>query len=82
MRGDAGKLHVDCLVRAGDGQRLHGVHEFRVVRHQPVGAARQFRTGQTTEVLALPGETDAFERVVGAFIPSYASASVSYHFGK
>ncbi len=37
-------------------------------------------TGQTTEVLALPGESDATERVVGVFIPSYATVSLSYHF--
>jgi len=39
-------------------------------------------SGQTTEVLALPGEEEAFERVVGVRIPSYASASFSYHFGR
>jgi len=39
-------------------------------------------TGQTTEVLALPGEGDPFERVVGVYIPSYATASFSYHFGR
>ena len=39
-------------------------------------------TGQTTEVLALPGESDASERAVGVYLPSYATASVSYHFGK
>jgi hypothetical protein len=37
-------------------------------------------SGQTTEVLALPGEADATERVVGVFIPSYATVSLSYHF--
>ncbi len=39
-------------------------------------------TGQTTEVLALPQEGDAFERVTGVYIPSYASVSFSYHFGR
>ena len=39
-------------------------------------------TGQTTEVLALPGEGEPFERVVGVYIPSYASASFSYRFGR
>jgi hypothetical protein len=41
-------------------------------------------TGQTTEVLALPlpGEGDPFERVVGVYIPSYATLSFSYHFGR
>jgi hypothetical protein len=39
-------------------------------------------SGQTTEVLALPGEDEAFERVVGVRIPSYASVSFSYRFGR
>ena len=39
-------------------------------------------SGQTTEVLALPGEGEPFERVVGVYIPSYATASVSYRFGR
>ena len=39
-------------------------------------------TGQTTEVLALPGEGEPFERVVGVYIPSYATLSFSYHFGR
>ena len=38
-------------------------------------------SGQTTEVLALHGEGEPFERVVGVSIPSYATASFSYHFG-
>jgi hypothetical protein len=37
-------------------------------------------TGQTTEVLALPGETDAFERLVGVRTPSYAGVSLAFHF--
>jgi hypothetical protein len=39
-------------------------------------------TGQTTEVLALPGEADAFERAVGVYIPSYATLSFSYRLGR
>jgi len=39
-------------------------------------------TGQTTEVLALPGEGDPFERVVGVRLPSYAAVSVSYRLGR
>lgn len=39
-------------------------------------------TGQTTEVLALPDEGEPFERVVGVRIPSYATASFSYRFGR
>ncbi|MBV8844082.1 MAG: TonB-dependent receptor [Bryobacterales bacterium] len=37
-------------------------------------------TGQTTEILALPGESDPFERVVGVYLPSYATVSAAYHF--
>ena len=37
-------------------------------------------TGQTTEVLALPGESQPFERVVGVYLPSYATVSIGYRF--
>ena len=37
-------------------------------------------TGQTTEVLALPGEFAPFERVVGLRLPSYVSLSYTYRF--
>ena len=37
-------------------------------------------TGQTTEVLALPGEANPFERVTGVYLPSYFSLSYTYHF--
>ncbi len=39
-------------------------------------------TGQTTEVLALPGETEAFERVTGIYIPSYATVSLTWRLGR
>ncbi len=39
-------------------------------------------TGQTTEVLALPGEGEPFERVAGVYIPSYVTASFRYRFGR
>ncbi len=39
-------------------------------------------TGQTTEVLALPSESEAVERMVGVYLPSYATASFSYRFGR
>jgi hypothetical protein len=39
-------------------------------------------TGQTTEVLALPGEGDPFERVTGVYLPSHATLSFSYRFGR
>jgi hypothetical protein len=37
-------------------------------------------TGQTTEVVALPGEAEPFERVVGVYLPSYVTASYTYRF--
>lgn len=37
-------------------------------------------TGQSTEVLALPGETAPFERIVGVRLPSYVSISWSYRY--
>ena len=37
-------------------------------------------TGQTTETLALPGDPNPFERIVGVRIPSSISGSVSYRF--
>ncbi len=62
-----------ALVRSfANGKVQAGVH-FQI--------ARGF-TGQTTEVLALPGEGEPFERVVGVYIPSYASMSATYHFGR
>lgn len=39
-------------------------------------------TGQTTEVLALSGEGEPFERAAGVRLPSYATLSISYRFGK
>jgi Carboxypeptidase regulatory-like domain len=39
-------------------------------------------TGQTTEVLALPGESEAFERVTGVYTPSYATVSLTWRFGR
>jgi hypothetical protein len=36
--------------------------------------------GQTTEVLALPGEFAPLERVVGVRLPSYVSLSYTYRF--
>ena len=72
--------------------RQRSVREFRgaVVRGFRGGKIQtgihfQIASGyaaQTTEVLALPGEGDAFERVVGVYIPSYATLSFSYRFGR
>ncbi len=62
-----------ALVRSFYNDRLEaGVH-FQIAR----GYA-----GQTTESLALPGESEAFERVVGVYLPSYASVSLTWHLGR
>ncbi len=37
-------------------------------------------TGQTTETLALPNESEPFERVVGVPVKSYVSLSFTYRF--
>ena len=76
----------------GDGFNSVSVREFRgaLVRefcNRRLTAGVHFQiasgyTGQTTEVLALPGEGDPFERVTGVFIPSYATVSLSYRFGR
>ena len=76
----------------GDGFVSIPVREFRaaLVRSFQNGtfqAGLHFQiasgyTGQTTEVLALPAEGDPFERVVGVHIPSYATASFNYRFGR
>ncbi len=62
-----------ALVRSFQGGRIQAGIHFQIASGY---------TGQTTEVLALPGESDSFERVVGVYIPSYATASFSYRFGR
>jgi hypothetical protein len=37
-------------------------------------------TGQTREVLGLPDDSGPFERIVGVYLPSYATISLSYRF--
>lgn len=76
----------------GDGFVSVPVREYRAALMRPfmngkldAGLHLQLASGysgQTTEVLALPGEEEAFERVVGVRIPSYASVSFSYRFGR
>jgi hypothetical protein len=62
-----------ALVRSFQGGKIQvGVH-FQIASGY---------TGQTTEVLALPAEGAPLERVVGVYLPSYATASFSYHFGR
>ncbi len=62
-----------ALMRSFQGGRFQAGIHFQIAAGY---------TGQTTEVLALPGESDSFERVVGVYIPSYAAASFSYRFGR
>ena len=74
----------------GDGFVSVPVREFRAAllrqfRNGRMAAGINFAvaggyTGQTTEVLALPGEVQPFERVVGVYLPSYVTASYTYRF--
>jgi hypothetical protein len=76
----------------GDGFVSVPVREFRGAlmrsfRNGRVQAGIHFQlasgyTGQTTEMLALPGEGEPFERVVGVYIPSYATATLRYRLGR
>jgi hypothetical protein len=76
----------------GDGFVSVPVREFRAALMRNFGGGKiqagiHFQiasdySGQTTEVLALPGDGEPFERVTGVYIPSYATLSVSYHFGR
>ena len=74
----------------GDGFTAGAVHEFRGALMRPffkglLDAGVNFQiargyTGQTTEVLALAGDRDSFERVAGVRVTSYAAASATLHF--
>ena len=74
----------------GDGFVSVPVREFRGAllrrfRNGSMSAGINFMiasgyTGQTTEVLALPGDAEPFERVVGVYLPSYVTASYTYRF--
>jgi hypothetical protein len=76
----------------GDGFTSVPVREFRCALARSfddgkIQAGLHFQlasgySGQTTEVLALPGESAPFERTTGVYIPSYASVSATYHFGR
>ncbi|MGH9620530.1 MAG: hypothetical protein ACRD45_12625 [Bryobacteraceae bacterium] len=37
-------------------------------------------TGQTTEILAVDGQSAPFEQIVGVRLPSYITVSYTYHF--
>lgn len=55
------------------GDRLRAGVNFQIARGY---------TGQTTEVLALPGESEPFERVTGVYLPSYVTLSFNYRIGR
>ncbi len=62
-----------ALVRSFLQEKLQvGVH-FQISRGY---------TGQTTEMLGLPGDGQALERAVGVYLPSYATASATWRFGR
>ena len=74
----------------GDGFTSVPVREFRgavvrsfLRRHVDLGVnflIADGYTGQTTEVLAVAGQGSPLEQVVGVRLPSYVSASFTYHF--
>jgi len=74
----------------GDGFVSVPVREFRGALLRPLANGRivmginfliaSVYTGQTTEVLALPGDAEPFERVVGVYLPWYVTASFTYRF--
>jgi hypothetical protein len=62
-----------ALVRSFYNERLQAGILFQIARGY---------TGQTTETLALPGESEAFERVTGVYFPSYAAVSLTWRLGR
>lgn len=75
----------------GDGFVSAPVREFRGALVRDFGPrieagvhflAASGYTGQTTEVLALPGDSAASERITGVYLPSYATLSLRYRLGR
>jgi hypothetical protein len=75
----------------GDGFVSVPVREFRGALARQFGSRLEAGinvliasgfTGQTTEVLALPPDPAAFERIVGVRLPSYAALSLKYRVGR
>jgi len=66
-------------IDAGPGALLRQFHNGRMAAGINFMLASGY-TGQTTEVLALPGESAPFERVTGVYLPSYVTASYTYRF--
>jgi hypothetical protein len=75
----------------GDGFVSVPVREFRGALAKPFAGGKldasvnfliaSGYTGQTTEMLALPGEGEPFERITGVRLPSYVTVSLSYRLG-
>jgi hypothetical protein len=80
-RKPLGDGFVSVPVREFRGALVRGFQAGKIQVGLHFQIARGY-SGQTTEVLALPGEGDPFERVVGVYIPSYVTASFSYRFGR
>jgi len=70
---------VSVPVREFRGALLRQFHNGRMAAGIHFMLASGY-TGQTTEVLALPGDAGPFERVVGVYLPSYLAASYTYRF--
>ena len=78
-RKPLGDGFVSVPVRELRGALLRRFHNGRITAGINFMLARGY-TGQTTEVLALPGDAEPFERVVGTYLPSYVTASYTYRF--
>jgi len=78
-RKPLGDGFVSVPVREFRGALLRRFHNGRMAAGINFMIASGY-TGQTTEVLALPGEAAPFERVVGVYLPSYVTASYTYRF--
>ena len=80
-RKPLGDGFVSVPVREFRGSLARPFHEGRMEAGVNFLIASGY-TGQTTEVLALPGEGEPFEQIVGVRLPSYVAASCSWHFGR
>ena len=80
-RGPLGDGFVSVPIKEFRGALVRGFDNGKIEAGVHFQIASGY-TGQTTEFLALPGESDPAERVVGVYLPSYATLSASYRFGK
>jgi hypothetical protein len=80
-RKPLGDGFVGVPVREFRGSLARPFHEGRVMAGVNFLIAGGY-TGQTTEVLAVAGEAEPFEQIVGVRLPSYVAASCSWRFGR